>query len=145
MKRRGWLKATEYVDKRPGKAGVVQPGMAELMAAVQLRQFDAVLVGRLDCFGRSALETLQGVQALECYGVRLLCPSRNIDSSDRRPAARFTLGLFALIAEFEDASILERTRAGMAGDTEAYQTERISDGSPCPAPGRRASLHRPFL
>ena len=90
---------------------MLQPGMAELMAAAQFRQFDAVQLWKLGCFDRSALETLQGAQAREWYGVRLPCPSRNIDSSDRSPA--LMLGLFALIAEFEAASILERTPADL--------------------------------
>ena len=46
--------------------------------------------------------------------MRFISATQSIDTDKRDPMAKFVLGLFGLLAEFERGMIVERTRAGVA-------------------------------
>src|SRR5690242_2382113 len=67
--RRGWESAGEYVDTGVSGTKASRPALDRLMTAAARRDFDAVLVYKIDRFGRSVLHLSQQLAALTSYGV----------------------------------------------------------------------------
>ena len=122
----GW-EITEYVEKLSGKEGVRRPELEGLLRDARLKKFGVVLVWKLDRFGRSTLDTLTNIKALDSCGVRFLCPTMGIDTDQQSPAARFMLTIFAAIAELERSFIVERTRLGFQAYQDAYRAGRVGN------------------
>ena len=111
--RRGWVVSDEYVDTGWSGAKASRPELDRLMRDAALRRFDAVLVYKLDRFGRSVRNCLDGIEALRVHGVRFLAVSQSIDTDESNPTARLLLHILASVAEFERELIRERVRAGV--------------------------------
>jgi putative DNA-invertase from lambdoid prophage Rac len=111
--RRGWDVAGEYVDTGWSGAKASRPELNRLMKDAGLRRFDAVLVWKLDRFGRSVRNCLDGIEALRGFGVRFLAVSQSIDTDESNPTARLLLHILASVAEFEREIIRERVCAGV--------------------------------
>ena len=111
--RRGWHLSAEYVDTGWSGAKASRPELDRLMKDAALRRFDAVLVWKLDRFGRSVRNCLDGIEALRGHGVRFLAVSQSIDTDESNPTARLLLHILASVAEFERELIRERVRAGI--------------------------------
>ena len=111
--RRGWAIAGEYVDTGWSGAKASRPELDRLMRDAALRRFDAVLVYKLDRFGRSVRNCLDGIAALGAHGIRFLAVSQSIDTDVANPAARLLLHILASVAEFERELIRERVCAGV--------------------------------
>ena len=77
------------------------------------RRFDAVLVWKLDRWGRSLVQSLQSIQELVSIGIRFIAITQNIDTDESNPMSRFMLHIFGAFAEFEREMIRERTVAGV--------------------------------
>jgi DNA invertase Pin-like site-specific DNA recombinase len=92
-----------------------RPGLQRLMEAARRGKLDAVLVWKLDRFGRSALDVLANIRDLDAAGVRFIATTQGIDIRPGGDAmSRLILGVLASVAEFERDLIRERTRLGMA-------------------------------
>jgi DNA invertase Pin-like site-specific DNA recombinase len=92
-----------------------RPGLQRLMAAARRRKLDAVLVWKLDRFGRSALDLLASIRDLAPGGVRFIAVTQGIDVRPGGDAmSRLLVTMLAAVAEFERDLIRERTRLGMA-------------------------------
>ncbi len=104
----------EYAEKASGKAGSKRPVLDQLMADARMRKFDAVLVWKLDRFGRSLSHLIENIRVLDTYGVRFIAPTMGIDTDNRSPMGKFIIQLFGALAEFERELIVERVRAGVA-------------------------------
>lgn len=91
-----------------------RPGLLQVMDAARRGQLDAVLVWKLDRFGRSAIDLLSNVKELQASGVSFAAITQGIEV---RPAADAMTGLMltmlSAFAEFEKALISERTRLGL--------------------------------
>jgi DNA invertase Pin-like site-specific DNA recombinase len=111
--RRGWEVAGEYVDTGWSGAKASRPRLDRLMQDASRRSFDAVLVYKLDRFGRSVRNCLDGIEALRAHGLRFLAVSQNIDTDESNPTSRLMLHILAAVAEFERELIRERVSAGM--------------------------------
>jgi putative DNA-invertase from lambdoid prophage Rac len=85
-----------------------------LMADSRLRKFDAVLVWKLDRFGRSLVNCVHGIQELTALDVRFIAVSQGLDTDASSPTSRLLLHILAAVAEFERELIRERVRAGVA-------------------------------
>ena len=68
------------VARRPAR-----PQLDRLKLDASKRSFDAVLVYKLDRFGRSVRNCLDGIEALRAHGVRFLAISQNIDTDETNP------------------------------------------------------------
>jgi DNA invertase Pin-like site-specific DNA recombinase len=91
-----------------------RPGLQRLMDAARRGKLDAVLVWKLDRFGRSALDVLANIRDLDAAGVRFIATTQGIDIRPGGDAmSRLILGVLASVAEFERDLIRERTRLGM--------------------------------
>ena len=125
VRRNGWHPAAEYVEKLSGKEGAKRPQLERLMEDARMKRIDTVLVLKMDRFGRSVLDTLTNIKSLEFYKTRFICPSMNIDTCDQSPVGKFTLTLFAAIAELERAFIVERTNGGFRAYQAAYKAGKV--------------------
>jgi DNA invertase Pin-like site-specific DNA recombinase len=116
--RRGWEILEEYSDDgvHAPKAGTRSkaPELNRLMKDAAQHRFDAVLVWKVDRFGRSVLHLHEQLQILKSAGVRFLAVSQNIDTDAANPVSGLLLNLLAAFAEFEREMIRERTASGVA-------------------------------
>ena len=91
-----------------------RPGLLRVLDAARRGQISAVLVWTLDRFGRSALDLLANVRALEDAGCRFVAVTQGIDMRPGGdPMSRLLLTMLAAVAEFERELIVERTRLGL--------------------------------
>ncbi len=109
--RAGW-EIVEYTEKVSSVKH--RPEFERLMADARLRRFQTVLVWKVDRFGRSLKDFLSNVLLLDSFGVRFIATTQSIDTDKHDPMAKFVLGLFGLLAEFERGMIVERVKAGVA-------------------------------
>lgn len=77
-----------------------------------LRKGDVVVVTKFDRLARSIIDLISIVKVIEEKGANLSSLAESLDT--RTPAGRLTFHLFACIAEFERARIVERTHEGIA-------------------------------
>ncbi len=108
--RRGWTVAGEYVDTASG-AKDSRPELNRLLADVHQRKCDAVLVWKLDRWGRSLRHLVNSLAELESRGITFVTLRDNLDLST--PAGRLMFQVIGAMAEFERALIAERVKAGM--------------------------------
>lgn len=111
--RRGWTVTHEYMDAGVSGAQRSRPRLDELLAAAKRREFDAVLVWKIDRFGRSVLHFTENLRLLDAAGVRFIATSQGIDTDQANPTSRLLTHILAAVAEFERDLIRERTTAGM--------------------------------
>jgi putative DNA-invertase from lambdoid prophage Rac len=111
--RRSWPIQKEYIDKGFGGRRVDRPEFLKLMADASRHRFDAVLVWKMDRFGRSLADLTQNIKSLKSYGVRWLSVSQALDTDDSNPASRLLMHVLGAIAEFESDLIRERVKAGL--------------------------------
>ncbi len=103
------------VYKDDGVSGTValheRPEGQRLLADAREGKFGAVLVYRIDRLGRSLLVIVEAHDRLQEAGVALRSATEPIDTSN--PSGRLIFQMLASFAEFERASIRERTQAGL--------------------------------
>ena len=105
--------ALEIEEKGSG-ARNDRPGMRRIMEAAQKGQIDAVVVWKLDRFGRSTLDLLANIEQLHRAGVRFIATTQGLDFKPEGDAmSRLLLTMLAAVAEFERDLIRERTRLGL--------------------------------
>jgi DNA invertase Pin-like site-specific DNA recombinase len=112
--RRGWTNMGEYVDTGWSGAKASRPELDRVMKDASLRKIDAILVWKLDRFGRSVLHLSEQLARLSSWGIRFLATSQSLDTDQSNPTSRLLLHILAAVAEFERELIKERVKAGMA-------------------------------
>ena len=111
-KRRGWEIVGEYVDVGVSGSKDSRPQLNRLFAAAHRRQCDAVLVWKLDRFGRSLKHLVNALAEFESLGVAFISLKESLDLTT--PAGRLMFGIISAMAEFERDLIRERVRSGIA-------------------------------
>ena len=92
-----------------------RPGLLKVLTAARRGELDAVLVWKLDRWGRSSLDLLANLKMLEDAGVRFIATTQSIDIKPGGDAiSHLLVTMLAAIAEFERDLIRERTRLGVA-------------------------------
>lgn len=109
--RRGWQIANEYVDSGVSGTKDSRPELNRLMSDAHRRRFDAILVWKLDRFGRSLRHLVNALAELEARGIAFVSLRDNLDLST--PSGRLMFQIIGAMAEFERALIAERVKAGM--------------------------------
>ena len=84
----------------------------ELMRAARRREIDAIVVWRLDRWGRSLADLVSTLQELYELGVGFISLSEALDFAT--PTGRAMAGMLAVFAEFECGLLRERVKAGIA-------------------------------
>jgi DNA invertase Pin-like site-specific DNA recombinase len=130
--RRGWAIALQVKDVGSGAS---QRQLREkLLEAARRRETDAVLVWRLDRWGRSVTDLLTTLQELEHLDVGFVSLTEALDLTT--PAGRAMAALLAVFAAFEREILGERVRAGLALKFREQNTpwggkDQSSEGRPC--------------
>ncbi len=109
--RRGWQVAGEYTDHGISGSKESRPELNRLMTDAHRRRFDAILVWKIDRFGRSLKHLVNALADLGAYGVAFISLRDNLDLST--PSGRLMFQIIGAMAEFERALIQERVRAGL--------------------------------
>ena len=124
VRRQGWEIVAAYSDIISG-AKARRPGLDQLMADARRGKFEVVLVWKLDRFGRSLVDCLNNIQALESLGIRFIAVTQGLDTDHRNPASKFLLQVLGAAAEFERSLIVERSRAGQARYRRDYEAGKV--------------------
>jgi DNA invertase Pin-like site-specific DNA recombinase len=111
--RRGWENVAEYVDTGFSGTKKSRPALDRLMSDAGQHRFNVVLVWKLDRFGRSVLNLVEGLNTLSSAGVRFIATSQSIDTDQSNPTSKLLLWILAAVAEFEREMIRERVKSGM--------------------------------
>jgi site-specific DNA recombinase len=106
----GWQIVARYEDRASGK-NLARPNLAALRAAAARKDFDLLLVYRVDRLSRSIGQLSDLIEELDKDGVAFRSASEPFDTST--PAGRMMMQMLGVFAEFERASIVERIGNGM--------------------------------
>jgi DNA invertase Pin-like site-specific DNA recombinase len=109
--RRGWQIVEEFTDQGVSGCKESRPALNRLMADACRRRFDAILVWKIDRFGRSLKHLVNALAELAALGVAFISLRDNLDLST--PSGRLMFQIIGAMAEFERALIQERVRAGL--------------------------------
>ena len=109
-KKRKWIVAVEVKDV--GSGATTRPKREELIDAARRREIDAVLVWRLDRWGRSLVDLVSTLQELTALEVGFVSLSEALDLTT--PGGRALAGMLAVFAEFERDILRDRVKAGIA-------------------------------
>ena len=101
----------ERILEEPASGG--KTDRAELARALDvMRAGDTLVVWKLDRLARSMKQLIETITRLEEAGVQFRSITEQIDTST--PGGKLTFHIFGALADFEQALIRERTRAGLA-------------------------------
>lgn len=104
------LRVTIDVEETGSGALNNRPGLRRVMDMARRGEVGAVLVWKLDRFGRSSLDVLSNIQALTDAGVRFVAVTQGLDVKPQGDAmSHLILTVLAAVAEFERSLIAERT------------------------------------
>ena len=107
---RGWAIVATITE---GGAGVRERQQRDqLMRAARRREIDAIVVWRLDRWGRSVVDLVSTLYELQELGVGFISLHEALDFTT--PTGRAMAGLLAIFAQFEREILRERVKAGIA-------------------------------
>ena len=109
--RRGWEIIGEFVDEGVSGSKESRPELNRLMADAHRRQFDIILVWKIDRFGRSLRHLVNALADLDSYGVAFASLKDNLDLST--PSGRLMFQIIGAMAEFELSLTKERVKCGL--------------------------------
>lgn len=134
IKHRGWTLVSELQEV--GSGAKVRPKREELMKLARRRQIDAVIVWKLDRFGRSLADLINSLHELRDLGVVFVSLTESLDFSTA--SGRAMAGMLSIFAEFEREIIRERVKAGIAN----ARARGKSHGRPPTAARKEAEIKR---
>jgi putative DNA-invertase from lambdoid prophage Rac len=107
---RGWTTTLRVEDV--GSGASERPQRERLLEAGRRREIDAILVWRLDRWGRSLPDLVMTLHELGALGVGFVSITEAFDLTT--PTGRAMAGLLGVFAEFEREILRERVKAGLA-------------------------------
>lgn len=106
---RGW--EVIYKIKEVGSGAKQRPQRSELLKICRQRKVDAVIVWKLDRWGRSVSDIVNTLQEMQELGVQFVSITEALDFTTA--TGRAMSGLLAVFSEFEREMISERVKAGV--------------------------------
>src|ERR1700738_3149303 len=100
-----------------------RPGMARLLALVDKREVDAVIVAKLDRLTRSVKDLCSLLESFERRGVALVSVAESLDTGSA--AGRLGINIMTAVSQWEREAIGERTRDAMGH--KRTQRERVGN------------------
>lgn len=114
IENRKWNLAVEVQEV--GSGAKTRPKREELLKMARRREVDAILVWKLDRFGRSLVDLVTTLNELRSLEVVFVSLTESLDFST--PSGRAMAGMLSTFAEFERDIIRERVKAGIANARE---------------------------
>lgn len=108
--RRGWKVAMAIEEKLSGKRND-RPGRKSIIEAAERGRIGAVMVWKLDRWGRSTTDLITTINDLRELGVVFVSLTESLDFST--PLGRAMAGVLAVFAQFEREMIAERVKVGL--------------------------------
>ena len=99
---RGWMIVAEVEDVNSGS--LQRPKREALMRAARRRELDAILVWRLDRWGRSVSDLILTLRELNELGVGFVSLTEALDLTT--PTGRAMAGLLAVFADYAECAIM---------------------------------------
>jgi DNA invertase Pin-like site-specific DNA recombinase len=110
--RRGWQVAGEYTDQGVSGSKESRPELNRLMVDAHRRRFDAILVWKIDRFGRSLKHLVNALADLGAYGIAFVSLRDNLDLST--PSGRLMFQIIGAMADYAVCVIMESQSAAPA-------------------------------
>lgn len=110
LKQRGWKLHLQVEEV--GSGAKQRPKREELLKAARRREVDAIVVWKLDRWGRSMADLIATLAELRDLGIAFVSLTEALDFTTS--AGRAMIGLLSVFAEFERDMIRERVKAGIA-------------------------------
>ena len=109
-KSQGWTIVRDYCDMASG-AKLERENLQRALKEAKAGLFDLLLVVRVDRVSRSVVGLASILEDLDAAGAQFASATEPFDTTS--PAGRMMLQMLGVFAEFERASIIERTIAGL--------------------------------
>jgi DNA invertase Pin-like site-specific DNA recombinase len=109
-KDRGWKVVIEIRDTASG--AIDRPRREEILRAARRREIDAVVVWKLDRWGRSLIDLMGSLRELTELGVGFVSVTEALDLTTS--TGRAMSGMLAIFADYEREILRERVKMGMA-------------------------------
>jgi len=111
VKRSGWQIYRKYIDQGYTGANINRPAFIEMKAAARKRNFNILLVWKLDRLSRSLKDLINTLDELGSLGIDFISYENNLDTST--PTGKLVFQIIGAVAEFEKDIIRERVIAGL--------------------------------
>src|SRR6202048_4346964 len=96
------------VDSGESAKSLQRPGMERLLALVDGKQVQAVIIAKLDRLTRSVKDLCELLELFECRGVALISVAESLDTSSA--AGRLVITIMGAVSQWEREAISERTK-----------------------------------
>ncbi len=110
-KQRGWLIRYVFVDQCQSGKSIDRPKFQLMLEKAKSREFEVIVVWKLDRFCRSLVDLVNVEKLLRNYGVQLCSVTEFVDTTSS--VGRFNYRSLASVAELEREIIGERARLGL--------------------------------
>jgi site-specific DNA recombinase len=105
----GWMAVpTQYSDGGYTGANLERPGVRQLLADIEARKIDCVVVYKVDRLSRSLIDFAKMMELFEKHSVCFVSVTQQFNTNT--PLGRLTLNILLSFAQFEREIISERTR-----------------------------------
>lgn len=122
-----WQVHRLYADRGISGKDTERPQFQALMQEARQKQFDVVVVTKLDRFGRSLRDLINSIHELNSIGIQFTSVNDNINTTT--PNGKLLFHVLGAFAEFEREIIKERMMAGIAkARQEGRQLGRVPMG-----------------
>jgi DNA invertase Pin-like site-specific DNA recombinase len=111
VERAGWKIFREFTDEGFTGKNTSRPAFKEMMDLAKQRNFDVLLVWKLDRLSRSLKDLINTLDELGHLGIDFISFDNKIDTST--PTGKLVFQIIGAVAEFERDIISERVRAGL--------------------------------
>ena len=111
VKRSKWGIYKEFIDHGYSGTSIKRPAFAGMMAAAQKKEFNILLVWKLDRLSRSLKDLITTLDDLSSLGIDFISYDNQMDTST--PSGKLLFSLIGAMAEFEREIIRERVKAGL--------------------------------
>ncbi len=122
---KGWKVAKVYSDVESAK-DLNRPGLTQLLIDAERKNFQTVIIMKLDRMFRNTKDFLEKAEFFEEIGVQFVCLDGDIDTTT--PAGNLFGTMRAAFAQFERETIAERVKIGMKSRAE----KGLWNGGPVP-------------
>lgn len=109
--RRGWEIVAEFSDTGFSGAKDSRPALDKMLRAARRREFDVILIWKLDRLARSLRNLVNLLSEFESLNVALVSLTDSLDLST--PQGRLMFQIIGAMSEFERSLIRERIMAGL--------------------------------
>lgn len=111
-KKEGYEVCGEYVDRGiSGKNISGRPALQQLLSAAHNKEFDIVLVWKMNRFSRKSIDLLNIVEMLKSKNIGFRSYTEKYETES--PSGKLQFQMMAAISEFERANISENVKMGM--------------------------------